>query len=415
VLTASIDFGTTNSVVGINDNGKVKMVRLGKESLETKSVLFYSFEDKSFYVGDSAIEELKLESIGRYFVSLKSFLGSAENIETTLGTTTYSISDLISIILRNFKGVLERYARKSIDRVVLGRPVHFNDKDKFLDRQAQERLYSSAIQAGFKEVYFEYEPISASLAYEQSIQKEEIILVADIGGGTTDYTIVRVGGKKKKNIDRRDDILSTHGCYIGGNDFDSEIIRNFVIKHLGYGSYYKNMGKEMQIDYSLYSDFSHWHKFQKMYDSKVINRIEKYIYMAYKKEKISRLLELIKNGLYFDFSEKIIKSKIDLSSKKSTLINMDIFENPFSQNLSRRDFDRVISVHIDKIKTTLNETLQIAGVKSTQIDKVFLTGGSTLTPAVSSIYQELFDRDKLVQTDVFSSVGYGLALGANRS
>jgi hypothetical chaperone protein len=414
VLTASIDFGTTNSVVGINNNGKVEMVRLGRDTLETKSVLFYSFEDKSFYVGDSAIEELRLESIGRYFVSLKSFLGSAENIETTLGTTTYSISDLISIILRNYKGVLERHAGESIDRVILGRPVHFNDKDKFLDRQAQERLYSSAIQAGFKEVYFEYEPISASLAYEQSIQKEEIILVADIGGGTTDYTIVRVGGKKKKNIDRRDDILSTHGCYIGGNNFDSEIIRNFVIEHLGYGSHYKNMGKEMQIDYSLYSDFSHWHKFQKMYDYKVINRIEKYIYMAYDKEKISRLLELIKNGLYFDFSERVIKSKIDLSSRKSTIINMDIFENPFSQSLSRKEFDRVILEDINTIKSTLKETLNLAGVKANQIDKVFLTGGSTLVPAVRNIYETFFDKDKLIQTDVFSSVGYGLAIGASR-
>ena len=410
MTTASIDFGTTNSVVGINKGGKIEMVPLGKDSLETKSVLFYSFEDKGFYVGQDAIDELKLETMGRYFVSLKSFLGSDEKIETTLGVDTYSISDLIAIILRRFKNILENHAKERIDRVVLGRPVHFNDKNPLLDKQAQDRLEASALKAGFKEVLFEYEPISASLAYEQSITKEETILVADIGGGTTDYTIIRVGGKKR--ADRKDDILATHGCYIGGNSFDSEIIKNFVIKHLGYGSYYKNMGKEMQIDYALYSDLSQWHTFQKMYNPKTINTIEKYIYMAYDKEKISRLLEIIKDGYYFDFSERVIKAKIDLSSKDSTIIDMNFFENPFTEELTQKEFNRVISSHTEKIKKTLDETIQMAGVGYNQIDKVFLTGGSTLVPKVNRIYKELFSSDKIIHTDVFSSVGYGLAIRA---
>jgi len=413
MIIASIDFGTTNSVVGVNNSGKIDMLPLGRNTLETKTALFYSFEDKKFYVGDEAIEELKLETMGRYFVALKSFLGSAEKIETTLGKKTYSLSDLISIILRSFKKRLEDYAKKEIDKVVLGRPVHFNDKDIQLDKKAQKRLEEATLKAGFKEVKFIYEPIAGALAYEKSIEKEEVILVVDIGGGTTDYTIIRVGGKNKK--DRKEDILATHGCYIGGNDFDSKIVKNFIIKHLGFNSYYENMGKKMQIDYALYSDFSHWHKFQKMYDSRVINSIEKYIYMAYDKEKISRLLELIKEGLYFDFSENIIQSKIDLSTQESTLINMDIFSSPFIENLNQKEFNRVIASDIDKIKTTLNETIKLAGVSFNQIDRVFLTGGSTLVPMVSQIYKGLFPKDKLIQTNVLSSVGYGLAIYANEA
>ncbi len=410
MITASIDFGTTNSVVGINNNGVIEMVPLGKESLETKTVLFYSFEDKNFYVGDEALSELKLDTLGRYLVALKSFLGAAENIETTLGTTTYLLSDLIAIILRRFKWVLDKKAGQSIERVVLGRPVRFNDDDDELDQQAQDRLEAAALQAGFKEVVFQYEPIAAALSYEKDISKEELILVADIGGGTTDYSIIRVGRKHAGN--RKEDILATHGTYVGGNSFDSEIIRAFVVKHLGQGSLYKNMGKEMEIGPALYNDFSEWHKFQKMYDPNVIYSIEKFIYMAYDKDEISRLLELIKEGHYFAFSEKIIESKINLSFNDSTQIEMNMFEKPFTQELTQKAFNAVISHHTDKIKSTLAETMAMANIEYKDIDRVFLTGGSTLVPAVSNIYKELFAEEKLVHTDVFSSVGYGLAIYA---
>jgi len=409
MITASIDFGTTNSVVGINNNGNIEMIALGKDSIETKTVLFYSFEDKQFYVGDEALDELKLETLGRYLVALKSFLGGAENIETTLGTTTYSLEELISIIVRRFKKTLDSKVGESIEKVVIGRPVHFNDEDELLDQEAQNRLERAVLQAGFKEVIFQYEPIAAALAYEATIQKEELILVADIGGGTTDYSVIRVGGDKNK-LDRKEDILATHGTYVGGNSFDTEIIKNFVVSHLGKGSLYKNMGKEMEIGPALYGDFSEWHRFVKMYDIKVLNSIEKLIFMAYDKERISRLLELIKEGLYFSFSEKIIEAKVELSFNEKTDIDMNIFYKPFTEEITREAFNAVIEHHTQKIKTTLDETMEMANISYEQIDKVFLTGGSTLVPAVKDIYVEVFSEEKIVHTDVLSSVGYGLAI-----
>ena len=410
MITASLDFGTTNSVAGVNINGKIEMIPLGKEELETKTVLFYSFEDKKFYVGDEAVVELELDTLGRYLVSLKSFLGTKDSVETTLGTTTYMLEDLISIIIRRFKAKIEAHVGQSVERIVLGRPVRFNDDDDALDQLAQERLKKAALQAGFKEVEFLYEPIAASIAYEKQVKKEELILVADIGGGTTDYTIVRVGANSKS--DRRENILATHGVYVGGNSFDTQIIRNFVTEHLGEGSLYKNMGKEMNIASHLFTDFSEWHKFQKMYDNRVLREIEQLIFMAYDKEKISRLLELIKEGLYFSFSQKIIEAKAQLSFDETTLIEMSIFDDPFTQEISREAFNEVISPDIEKIKSTLDETIKMANITYSDIDKVFLTGGSTLVPAVKNLYKEVFGEEKLVHTDVFSSVGYGLALYA---
>ena len=414
MITSAIDFGTTNSVAGINKNHLSQMISLGNNSLETKSVLFYSFEDKNFYIGDDAINELKNDVKGRYIQSLKSFLGYKDNIETTLGTDTYSLENLISIILRRFKNKMEKEVLETIDNIVLGRPVRFNDSDDILDKKAEKKLKLAAKEAGFKEIIFQYEPIAAALSYEETISKEELILVADIGGGTTDYSVIKVSKTNKNKIDRKDDILSNHGVYVGGNNFDSEIIKNVISPHLGKGSTYNSMGKEMEVGADLYFDLSEWHLFQRMFDKKVLYRIEKLIIMSREKYKIERLQELIKNNLYFDFSQKIINSKIELSSNNFSKINMNIFSDSFMVNLERKKFEESISQHTLKIEKSLKEALLLANVTSNQIDKVFLTGGSTLVPSVKNIYTKYFSEDKIIHTDVFTSVGYGLTLFANK-
>ena len=407
---AAIDFGTTNSVAGIHHNGEVNMIALGKNALETRTALFYSFEDREFYVGDDVLAELEMDTPGRYLQSLKSFLGHKGLIETTLGVNTYYLDDLIAIILRRFRRKMEQTSQNSLERIVLGRPISFNDRDKSLDKEAQNRLESAAKKAGFKEVHFQYEPIAAALAYEQTINKEELILVADIGGGTTDYSVIKVGGKKRH--DRSEDILANHGVYVGGNSFDSSIIKNQIAPHLGQGSIYVSMGKEMEVPSELYFNLSEWHLFQQMFDRKVLMRIDKLLMMAKEKEKIERLQELITQNLYFDFASKIVDAKIQLSSQERTLLDMNIFSNPFREELTLKEFETSISQSKEAIEKTMHETLKRANVTLNQIDKVFLTGGSTLVPSIKKIYTDTFNTNKIMHTDVFSSVGYGLTLHA---
>ena len=414
MINAAIDFGTTNSVAGINVNGKVEMIPLGHNNVETRSVIFYSFEDKKFYVGDDVLPELEVDTAGRYLQSLKSFLGHKEHIETTLGVESYYLDDLISIILRRFKYKLDKKANGSVENVVMGRPVRFNDYDDALDREAQHRLESAAKKAGFSNVLFQYEPIAAALSYEEKISKEELILVADIGGGTTDYSVIKVGGASRHFVDRKEDILSNHGVYVGGNSFDSSIIKEFIAPHLGQGSIYKSMGMEMEVPTELYYDLSEWHLFQRMFDRKVLNRIDKLKMMAYEKEKIDRLEELITQNLYFDFANEIVNSKIRLSSAASTTLQMNMFDNPFTETLTLNAFESSISPYSKKIEDALHEALLQANVSRHQIDKVFLTGGSTLVPSVKNIYSNYFSEEKIFHTDVFASVGYGLTLFAGK-
>jgi len=414
MINSAIDFGTTNSVAGITIDNKIEMLRLGHQSIETRSVLFYSFEEKGFYVGDDVLTQLEMDAEGRYLQSLKSFLGHKENIETILGTDSYYLDDLISIILRRFKQKMDKQAGESIENLVLGRPVHFNDNSDALDREAQNRLESAGRKAGFKNIVFQYEPIAAALSYEDRIQREELILVADIGGGTTDYSIIKVGGESRNRADRREDILANHGVYVGGNSFDSSIIKEFIAPHLGQGSIYKSMGKEMEVPYELYHDLSEWHLFQRMFDKKVLMRIEKLMMMSYEKEKIERLYELITDNLYFDFSKEIVDAKVMLSSLPQTKLDMKFFESPFEVSLALQEFENAINSSTEQIETALHEALNQANVTVKEIDKVFLTGGSTLVPHVKKIYSNYFSDDKIFHTDVFSSVGYGLTLYANR-
>lgn len=409
MVTSAIDFGTTNSVAGINYNNEINMINLDKNKLETRSVLFYSFEDHSFYIGSDAFSEINDGVNGRYLQSLKSFLGSEDNIEIILGTKSYLVEDLISIMLKRFKNKMESNINTEIQNVVLGRPVRFNDFDKALDKKAEDRLKNAALKAGFKEIVFQYEPIAGALSYEEKVQKEEIILVVDIGGGTTDYSVIKVD-KNNNKIDRSDDILSNHGVYVGGNSFDSSIIKNYISPLLGKGSLYNSLNKNTEVPSLFYHDLSQWHLFQKLINQKTINKLKELIPKSHEKEKIQRLLELIQDNLFFDFSNIIMNGKMDLSSNQTTQMNMDIFSDPFLLNLSRESFNKTIYNDIRQIDKALHETIKLANTSFEKIDKVFLTGGSTLVPEVKALYEKYFTKEKIVHTDVFTSVGYGLTL-----
>jgi len=409
MLTSAIDFGTTNSVAGINYNNKINMINLDKNKLETRSVLFYSFEDHSFYIGSDAFDEIKEGVNGRYLQSLKSFLGSEDNVEIILGTKSYLIEDLISIMLKNFKNKMESQTNCEIQNVVLGRPVRFNDFDKALDKKAEDRLKNAALKAGFKEIIFQYEPIAGALSYEEKVQKEETILVVDIGGGTTDYSIIKVN-KNNNKIDRSDDILANHGVYIGGNSFDSSIIKKFISPQLGKGSLYNSMNKATEVSSLFYHDLSEWKIYQKLINKKTIITLKELIPKSYEKEKLQRLLELIQDNLFFDFSNIIMNAKMDLSSNQITTMNMDMFSDPFLLDLSTDSFNKTIYNNIQEIDEALHETIKLANISFDKIDKVFLTGGSTLVPEVKALYEKYFAKDKIIHTDVFTSVGYGLTL-----
>lgn len=407
MTVAGIDFGTTNSTGGVVRDSAVTMTELGDGALAAPTVLFFDGEAKRFSVGAEADATLRAGHAGRYMRSLKTYLGRKDKVATRLGGREYQLEDLIAVILSAFRAKLEAAAGGAIEHVVLGRPVRFNDDDDALDRRAQDRLEQAAQAAGFPSVSFQYEPIAAALAYEATVTTEELIVVADIGGGTSDFSVVRVG-PGRRGSDRRDDILGNHGAYIGGDNFDASIIDAFVAPQMGKGSLFRSMGKRLPFPVHYFTWLSRWHLFNNLLERKNLNELRSLLRVSEEPEKVGRLIELAENQLFFEFSGLVESAKKSLSTAETALLDMDVFTDSFQLAIPRAEFDDNAEPLVAGVIHALHETLRQAGTAPDAVDRVFLTGGTTLVRSVKQGFVDVFGPSRIVHTDVFASVGYGL-------
>ena len=220
-----LDFGTSNSTVGVLKDGQPAMVPLEQDAghqwqTTLPSALFFSFEDDQVSFGRQAISRYTAGEPGRLMRSMKNIMGSAFMGETTqVKRRHYTFEEIIGFFVQSLKQRAEQYLGEEagpVDAVVLGRPVFFNDDNPELDREAEQRLQNVAQSVGFSQVSFQYEPIAAAFDYERQVQHEELALIVDIGGGTSDFTIVRLSPDRHALTDRRDDFLANHGVHTAG-------------------------------------------------------------------------------------------------------------------------------------------------------------------------------------------------------
>lgn len=414
-----IDFGTSNSTIGINDGKQGHLLSFADGSLSIPTVLLWQRHTNDFLVGQQAVKEFTDGEEGRFFRSLKRYLGEEDEISTLIGVraataTRYFLTDLISVILKGMKTHAEAKENCELDTVLLGRPVKYNDEEGDLDSQAQNRMVKAANQAGFKHVDFLYEPVAAALTYERTLDREENVLIGDIGGGTSDFSVVRVGPSHQNKVDRRDDILGNAGVYVGGDSFDSKVMYEHVTPHLGRGSQFHTGNKMMEVPVSLYSTVSQWHLIHFLKDLKTLENLKSFITFGNAPTEVNRLREIIEHDLGFDLFKVVERFKIDLTQKQDAQLNAHFFSDPFQLEKTRNDFDEACEPVLEKIEKALLEVVEQASLRFDQIDTVFLVGGSTLIPAVHQIFSKYFDERQISSQDVFTSVGYGLSLGAKK-
>ncbi|MBU0792157.1 MAG: Hsp70 family protein, partial [Gammaproteobacteria bacterium] len=208
--TLGIDFGTSNSAMSVRQgSGRARMIALEADAFTLPTALFFNTEDHRTHFGRDAVSQYLAGTEGRLMRSLKSLLGSALlQDKTAVHNKLVSYQDIISLFLR----MLAQKARDELGgmpgRVVMGRPVHFVDGDEDRDQHAEDALRQAAVDAGFENVSFQFEPIAAALDYEQRIAHESLVLVVDIGGGTSDFTVVRLGPERMARADRGSDVLA---------------------------------------------------------------------------------------------------------------------------------------------------------------------------------------------------------------
>jgi len=407
-----IDFGTSNSTAGWVRPGLPALLPLegGKPTLP--SVVFFHAEDEHVSYGRTALADYLAGYEGRLMRSLKSLLGTAMiDDHTEVGGRALPFRVLLAQFIGELKHRAEKAADQSFSRAVLGRPVFFVDDDPQADKKAENTLAEIAHAVGLKDIAFQYEPIAAAFDYESQIRREELVLVVDIGGGTSDFALVRLSPERAQKTERRDDILASGGVHIGGTDFDKYLSLASVMPTLGLGS---RLVSGLEVPSAQYFNLATWHTINQVYSKKSWTQISEIRRGAVDKDKLDRLQNLVRERAGHWLAMQVEAAKIALSDAPEAVMDLGRIAPGETLTLHRPDFDGAISELVGTVSRTVLGLLKDAGVDPDAIDTVFFTGGSSGVPLLREQISALLPQARSVEGDRFGSIGAGLAFDAVR-
>src|SRR6202795_3433970 len=407
-----LDFGTSNTTLGTIERQAPALVALEAGQTTIPSAIFYEV-DGAVLIGRKAIEAYVDGAPGRLMRSLKSVLGTSLIDETTrVGRERTSFRDVIAYYL----GAVKRRAEQAIDRelrdVVHGRPVHFVDNAPASDRKAEATLRQIAREIVFEDVTFQFEPIAAAFEYERQITSEEVALIADIGGGTSDFSIVRIGPQRHDKANRSADILANDGVRIGGTDFDRQLSLGLVMPLFGFGSAMKRPG--LDVPSSYFHDFATWSNINRMYEPRVIADIRQVRQEASQPDLIDRLVRVVDEQRGHTLAMEGEDAKIALSDQRRADIPLEWVAPGLRAAIGRPDLVSHTRQLADRIAARIKICLAQARLASDDIDAVFLTGGSVRLAHVRKAIIKAVPSARIVEGDTFGAVGKGLTLEALR-
>jgi hypothetical chaperone protein len=406
-----VDFGTSNSTVSIPAGKAARLIALEGTAVTLPSAVFWDSDGLPPLFGRAAIAAYVGGEDGRLMRGLKSALGSPLiHDKTRVGNKALAFTEILGRFFDHLKARLDDEA-PGVTHAVLGRPVHFVDDDPEGDRAAQDVLETIAKAQGFRNVAFQYEPIAAALHYETTVAAEELVLVVDIGGGTSDFSVVRVSPQAASKLDRDGDILGNHGIRVGGTDFDRLLSLAQVMPALGLGSLINRGKNPMPLHY--YHDLATWHRINMLYAGRAQIELKQIRYDADKPELLDRLIRVIDNRAGHSISMAVETAKIELSETLATPIRLaDLIGT--DTGATRQILETAVAKPITRIAAAMTEVLAQSGVKATQIGTIFMTGGSSSLPAVQACVALALPGIPIVTGDLLGSVGTGLALDAKR-
>jgi len=408
-----IDFGTSNSTVGVIRDGRARLVALEGEQPTLPSAVFFNFEDGYTYFGRRAISDYTDSIEGRLMRSLKSVLGSSlANEKTRIKARQIGFVDIIGLFIDHLKKRLEEDAGGPVESVVLGRPVQFVDDDTAADMKAQGELEKAARAQGFKHIAFQFEPIAAALDYEQKVAREELALIVDMGGGTSDFSIVRVSPERARSTDRKADILANRGVHIGGTDFDRLLSIAHVMPELGYLTRTKDHKRNLPAAYFI--DLATWQRINLVYTAKAMNDLRQIRYEAERADLVDRFIHVVEHRYGHAMAGLVERAKIALTDQPLAEVKVSLPGARFAAEITRTGLEETIGGDIERVAATVQQTIADAGVAAPAITAVFLTGGSTAIPLAKRRILSLVPQASVIEGDMFGSVGLGLALDAQR-
>lgn len=403
-----IDFGTSNSAMAWRPTqGKAQLVPLEGDALVMPTAVFYNAEDNRTHFGREAIAHYLEGTEGRLMRSLKSLLGSPLLMETTvINNQLVNFSDIITTYLAELRERATHHIGKAPTHVVMGRPVHFVDDDATRDAQAENSLRQAAEAVGFKDIAFQFEPIAAALDYEQRLTRETTVLVADIGGGTSDFTVVRLGPALMHKTNRADDVLATTGVHIGGTDFDQKLSLGQVMPLLGYG----HLGPDgREVPNRVFFDLSTWHLINWQYQPKAMAQA-KALQTNYTDVRLhDRLMQVLTERYGHHMAHDVEQAKIHCSQTNgNAIMDLSYVEANLSAYLNTTDVRTHLAQLLANTVACARECVQRANLPHGKPDAIYLTGGSSALRTFQDSLQAEFAGVPLVEGDLFGGVASGL-------
>jgi hypothetical chaperone protein len=417
-----IDFGTTNSSIAYaNASGEVVLARfpyLGDVTASYRSLLYLEQVKergvnalKSWSGPEGIARYLSADHKGRLVQSLKSFLSNRNLLSTEVFGRRYTLEDLIARILNDLREKAAAQFGGPILKAVVGRPVRFvgaeTEED---DRYAEGRLRIAFKLAGYESVQFEFEPIAAAHYYESNLDHDELILIGDFGGGTSDFSLVKVGPGIRRRGRSTADLLGNAGVGVAGDSFDAKLIRHLLSPALGAGTDMRSMKRLLPVPSWIYGKLERWHHLSFLRAKEVMDLLTRVRTDAVEPQKIAALIHLIKEDLGYQLHQSIQAVKYELSNNGAATFHYSDGAVDLRAGVKRSSFESWISDELKQIESCLDSLLKASGVDRKDVDAVFLTGGSSFVPAVRKIFATRFGEQRIKTGNQFTSVAWGLAL-----
>ena len=413
MAAGGLDFGTSNSALAIVRNGKAELLPLEPDARTIPSALFFQSEDKTVEIGSAAMSAYLDGEPGRLMRSLKSALGTKLIEEETVALgRRWRFTDIIALYLRTVKTRAEEALGAEITQLVHGRPVHFVNGDETADREAQNVLEDIAQHVGFREVVFQYEPIAAALAFERQIERETLVLVADIGGGTSDFSIIRARPNRASDEDQAEDILANGGLRLGGTDLDRFLSLAEVMPLLGYQQ--PLLRNDLTPPNWIYTKLATWAEIAFLYDPALNREVVRMGAEARDAKPLNRLHRVLEQRDGHRLAASVEAAKIALSGQADYTMPLFYLEEALSLMVKVEALEAALAGAGRQLTAEVHACLNAARVAPGDIDAVILTGGSSLMPLVQRAIAAAVPDARLTPFDAFGGVASGLAWQAER-
>ena len=412
--SVGMDFGTTNSVLAFADadNG-VHVVETDGATNFPSILCFYIEEDRpgrEVLVGKAGPEAIaayrEMREDCRLIQSIKSYLANPTVSETQIFGRRYKIEDIVSVLIKGLRRSAEDQHGPLGDRVTSGRPVRFTGH-KADDELAVNRLSAAYHQSGFEDVTFAFEPLAAAYHHVRTLTTSEICLVADLGGGTSDFSLVRFTPDTEGV---RTESLGHTGIGIAGDQLDYRIVEHVVAPVLGQNSHYESFGKRLPMPIGVYRQFQRWSDLSLLKGGPTLKNLREIHKTAEDPNAIAQLIHIIDNELGFELFRSVGRTKVALSPEEESRFSFSAGPVTIEANITRADFETWIAPDTQAIEDTMLAAFTESNVRPDQVAHVFMTGGTSFVPAINRIFQNHFRADKITRGDEFVSVGAGLAL-----